>query len=384
MLYRPFGRTGLQVSALGFGCMRLPVVDRQREKIDMPLATNMLHYAIEHGVNYVDTAFPYHGLSFSEPGNSEVFVGQALQGGYRDKVYIATKLPVWIVESREDMDRILDGQLERMQTDHVDCYLMHGLNGKVWPKMVELGAIDFLNKAKADGRIGYAGFSFHDDPPAFAPIVDGYAWDFCQIQYNYMDVKVQAGEAGLAYAAAKGMGVIVMEPVKGGLLATAPPPIQALWDTADIKLPAVEWALRFVLDDARVSVLLSGMSTMEQVVENVRVTSEVGAGSLTAAERELIAKVRQAYEARTAVDCTGCRYCQPCPQGIDIPMIFSVVNEAALFDDPTRSRIGYHIGLEQGRTAPYTACTECGTCEEHCPQQLKIPEELIKAGAILD
>ncbi len=383
MLYRPFGRTGEQVSALGFGCMRLPVIDGRREMIDVPLATEMLHYAIDHGVNYVDTAFPYHGTSFNEPGNSEGFVGEALQGGYREKVLVATKLPVWIVESRDDMERILEGQLQRMKTDRIDCYLMHALNAKMWPKMRDLGAIEFLEAAKADRRIGYAGFSYHDEPTAFAPIIDGYSWDFCQIQYNYMDAAIQAGTAGLAYAADKGMAVIVMEPVKGGLLATAPPAIQGIWDSAKTRRPPVEWALRWVLDDVRASMLLSGMSTMEQVVQNVRIASEVAAGSLTSDELELIDSVRQAYLTRTAVDCTGCRYCQPCPQGIAIPMIFSVVNEAALFEDPARSAIGYRIALEQGHTAPYTDCTECGTCEEHCPQQLKIPEELAKAGRIL-
>ena len=237
---------------------------------------------------------------------------------------MATKLPVWIVESRADMERILDDQLTRMQTSRIDCYLLHALNAKMWPKMRDLGAADFLDAAKADGRIGYAGFSYHDEASAFAPIIDDYAWDFCQIQYNYMDGNTQAGSAGLAYAASKGMAVIVMEPVKGGLLATAPPPIQALWDTAETRRSPVEWALSYVLDDARTSLLLSGMSTMEQVVENVRICSEAGPGSLTAADIGLIDQVRQAYLSRTVVDCTGCRYCQPCPQGIAIPMIFSV------------------------------------------------------------
>ena len=228
MLYRPFGRTGEQVSILGFGAMRLPVIDGRREQIDVPLATEMLHYALDHGVNYVDTAFPYHGASFDgTPGNSEGFVGDALAGGLRDKVLIATKLPHWLVKSREDMDRILAGQLERLRTDRIDCYLLHGMGAKPWEKLAGLGVIDFLDGAKADGRIRFAGFSYHDDPAAFAPIVDGYDWDFCQIQYNFLDVDYQAGAAGLAYAADRGLGVVVMEPLKGGRLAPpVPEPIQ--------------------------------------------------------------------------------------------------------------------------------------------------------------
>ena len=383
MLYRPFGRTGEQASILGFGCMRLPVLEGRREAIDVPRATEMLHYAIDHGVNYFDTAFPYHGASFKEPGSSEGFLGQALAGGYREKVLVATKLPVWQTESRADMDEILAGQLERLQTDHIDCYLLHGLNAKMWPKMAELGAREFLDEAKADGRITYAGFSYHDESAAFAPIVDAYPWDFCQIQYNYMDVEVQAGRAGLVYAADKGLAIVVMEPLKGGRLACAPPSVQELWDTAPVKRSAAEWALRYVWDDARVSVVLSGMSTMEQVIENVQVASQALAGSLTSTELDLIEQVRAAYAARTAVDCTSCRYCMPCPQGIDIPMILSCVNNAALFDDPAPERIGYQMELGAGHTAAISACAECGQCEEACPQAIKIPEELKKAAELL-
>jgi predicted aldo/keto reductase-like oxidoreductase len=383
MLYRPLGRTGEQVSVLGFGAMRLPVVDGRREVIDIPLATEMLHYAVDHGVNYVDTAYPYHGASFDQPGTSESFVGEALKGGYREKVLIATKLPVWLVESRDDMDRILAGQLERLQVERIDCYLLHGLNAKIWPKMQELGATDFLDAARADGRIGHVGFSFHDEHETFINIIDAYAWEFCQIQYNYMDIDRQAGTAGLAYAADKGLGVIVMEPVKGGRLARAPESVQALWDTAPVKRSPVEWALRFVWDDARVSTLLSGMSTMEQVVANVRVAEEALAGSLTAEESNLIAQARDVYSARTVVDCTACRYCQPCPEGINIPGIFEMVNNAALFDDPAIERMGYQIEQGAGHTAAATACTECAQCEDICPQQLEIREELKKAHVLL-
>jgi hypothetical protein len=385
MLFRDFGKTGERVSILGFGCMRLPVVGGRRECIDIPLATEMLRYALDQGVNYVDTAFPYHGTSFESPGESEAFVGGALAGGYREKVLLATKLPRWVVRSRADMDRILAGQLERLRSDQIDCYLVHGLSAGSWAKLVQQGVLGFLDAAKADGRIRYAGFSYHDDPPAFAPIVDAYDWDFCQIQYNYMDVDYQAGKAGLEYAADRGLGVIVMEPLKGGRLAgRAPGEVQTLWDSAAVKRPPVEWALRFVWDDSRVSLLLSGMSAMEQVVANVELASRGRAGSLSPAEHALIEQVRRAYQARTAVDCTQCRYCLPCPEGIDIPLILSCVNNATLFDDPSAELATYKFELGAGHTAPASACTGCGQCEEACPQQIPVSQELAKAARMLD
>ncbi len=232
MLYRPLGRTGEEVSILGFGAMRLPFLEGRRERIDTPLATEMLHYALDHGVNYVDTAFPYHGASFDEnPGNSEGFLGDALAAGYRDKVLVATKMPHWLVKSQDDMERILAGQLERLRTDHIDCYLLHGIGANPWEKLSGLGVTEFLERAKADGRIRFAGFSYHDEAVRFAPIVDAYDWDFCQIQYNFLDVDFQAGAAGLAYAAEKGLGIVVMEPLKGGRLAPPlPDSIKVAWD----------------------------------------------------------------------------------------------------------------------------------------------------------
>jgi uncharacterized protein len=383
MLYRPFGRTGEKVSVLGFGCMRLPVIDGHQDQIDVPLATEMVHYAIDHGVNYLDTAYPYHAGG-PGPGASEPFVGEVLSGGYREKVLIATKLPGWGVESREDMDKILADQLERLRTDHIDCYMLHGVNAEMWKKLLGLGALEFLDAAKADGRIRYAGFSFHDSLPVFTPIVDAYDWDFCQIQYNYMDVDFQAGAAGLAYAAEKGMAVIVMEPLKGGRLAgRAPVAVQALWDTASQKRTTLEWALRFVWNDPRVSLLLSGMSTMEHVVANVGVAAGAQAGSLTPEELTLIGRVREEFRQRTVVDCTQCRYCQPCPQGILIPFVLGCVNDAALFDALEMERAGYGFFVASGQTASASACTQCGQCEDACPQKIEVIRELENAVRIL-
>jgi predicted aldo/keto reductase-like oxidoreductase len=377
MLYRPFGRTGERCSILGFGCMRLPVIGGRQDDIDVPLATEMLHYAIDNGVNYVDTAYPYHGGAGGGPGASEGFVGQVLTGGYRNKVMIATKLPVWRVKTREDMDEILEGQLQRLRTDRIDCYLLHGLNATQFARVVGLGALEFLDDAKKQGKIRFAGFSFHDENQAFAPIVGAYDWDFCQIQYNYMDLEYQAGAAGLAYAADRGLAVIVMEPLKGGRLAVKPPAvIQALWDAAPEKRSPADWALRFVWDDSRVSLVLSGMSTMEQVVQNVETASDGYPASLSAAELSSIGRVQDAFRARTVVDCTACRYCMPCPQGIDIPLMFGLLNNASLFGNVAEERRGYEMEVRTGHTAAASACAECGQCLEACPQKLDVSREL--------
>jgi predicted aldo/keto reductase-like oxidoreductase len=378
MLYRPFGRTGERVSVLGFGCMRLPVIDGRHENIDVPLATKMLHYALDQGVNYVDTAYPYHTAAFDgRPGASEGFLGDALAQGYRDKTFIATKLPCWFIRTREQMDEVLDGQLKRLRTDHIDCYLLHGLNAGQFKGMVELGVLDFLDDVKRQGRIRYAGFSFHDEGPAFAPIVDAYDWDFCQIQYNYMDLEYQAGTAGLAYAAERGLAVVVMEPLKGGRLAVQPPAsIQSAWDAAPVKRTPAAWALRYVWDDPRVSLLLSGMSTMEQTVENVALAAEGFPASLSAAELTAIGRAQEAFQARTVVDCTACRYCMPCPQGIDIPRMFGFLNDASLFGNVAEERRGYRIETGTGQSALASACAGCEECVEKCPQQLDIPREL--------
>ncbi len=378
MLYRPFGRTGERVSILGFGCMRLPILGGRHQDIDEPRATEMLRYALDQGVNYVDTAYPYHSAAFDgTPGASESFVGQVLAGGHRDKVLLATKLPGWLVTARKDMDRILAGQLERLRTERIDCYLLHGVDGPEFTRLAGLGALSFLDDAKAQGRVRYAGFSFHDQAAAFAPIVDAYDWDFCQIQYNYMDVEYQAGAAGLAYAADRGLGVVVMEPLKGGRLAgPVPASIQALWKAAPARRTPVGWALRFVWDDSRVNVVLSGMSTMEQVRENVALALEGRPASLSTAELAAIGRVQEAYRARTIVDCTGCGYCLPCPQGLDIPRLFSFLNDAALFDNLAEECRSYRIAVGAGQTAPASACSECGQCVEACPQQLDVTREL--------
>jgi len=244
MLFRTFGSTGEKISILGFGCMRLPIRDGKFDLIDEETASRMLHYAVDNGVNYADTAFPYHGTSFQQGGMSEIFLGRALQNGYRDRINLATKLPSWLVKSRGDMDFYLDRQLERLQTDHIDFYLLHGLNAHEWINLRQLGVFEFLDAALADGRIRYAGFSFHDELSLFKEIVDAYDWSFCQIQYNFMDEYYQAGREGLEYAAARGLGVVVMEPLRGGsLTARIPEAAIKVWEQAEVRRSPAEWAL---------------------------------------------------------------------------------------------------------------------------------------------
>lgn len=376
MRYRTLGPSGPEVSALGFGCMRLPVLDGEQNRIDYPQATAMLRAAIDAGVNYVDTAFPYHGTGFGQPGESERFLGTALGDGYRERVLLATKMPSWLIETRDDMERHLAGQLERLQTDHIDCYLLHALKAEWWVKLAAAGVLGFLDDAIADGRIRYAGFSFHDELPVFKRIVDAYPWTFTQIQYNLLDTDYQAGREGLVYAAERGLGVIVMEPLKGGRLAgRVPDEVQAVWDRAETRHTTAQWALRWVWDQPEVSLLLSGMSTPEQVADNLATAGAAEPNSLTEAERALADEVRDVYRSRTKADCTACRYCLPCPSGVDIPGVFARLNNASLYDDLDGAKAAYLEKVHEKASA----CTLCGECLEKCPQQIQIPDVLREA-----
>jgi predicted aldo/keto reductase-like oxidoreductase len=367
--YREIGQTGVKASALGFGCMRLPLIDNKPQQIDYAQATELLHYAIDHGVNYIDTAYFYHGENFGTKGESEPFVGTALSGGWRERVSLATKMPLFFLKQRDDMDRFLAEQLERLQTDHLDFYLLHGLNGETWDKVRDLGVIDFLEAAKAEGLIGHAAFSFHGKADDFIRICDEYdEWAFAQIQYNYMDTEFQAGQAGLDHAASKGMGVVVMEPLKGGKLAhDLPSEMQGVFDARSEGWTPAEWALRYVWNQAGVSMLLSGMNDIAQVAENIRVAGEATADSLTADELTVFDSARVALQTRVKADCSACRYCMPCPSGVDIPDVLVALNNAAMWDDANPWLTGYT--RVEGKAG---LCSACGQCEEVCPQGLPI------------
>ncbi len=375
MEYRKFGKLDWQVSALGFGCMRFPTTGKP-EDIDEPEATRMLRYAIDHGVNYVDTAYPYHG------GNSELVVGRALQDGYREKVRLATKLPCWKVETFEDFDKYLDEQLQKLQTEQIDFYLLHSLNEKSWHKVRDLDVLKWAETAIADGRIAHLGFSFHDQYAVFREIVDAYdGWTFCQIQYNYMDVENQAGAKGLRYAASQGLVVVIMEPLMGGRLVDPPAPIESLWDTAVQKRTPVDWALQWLWSQPEVAVVLSGMSTMKQVEENVASADVSAINSLSPAELALIERVGAKYRRLSPIPCTQCGYCMPCPNGVDIPRNLTVYNQGAMYEKLDQSRETYNIWIPEANRA--SACIHCGECEEKCPQGISISEWMERVHAVL-
>jgi predicted aldo/keto reductase-like oxidoreductase len=319
MRYRKFGKLNWEASILGFGAMRLPVINGEDNKIDEPEAIRMIRFAIDHGVNYLDTAWAYHG------GKSEVTVGKALKNGYREKIKIATKLPPWEVKSVQDFDRILNAQLERLQTEKIDFYLLHSLNKTEWPKLRDLGVLRWAEGAMADGRITHLGFSFHGDYQTFQDIINYYNnWTVCQIQYNYMDEKFQAGTAGLEYAHKKGLAVIAMEPVRGGQLTKLPESIDRLWRDAPVQRTPQEWALLWVWDHPEVTLTLSGMSRLEHVIENIAIAEYAKPNSLKINEQNLIKQVRDIYSSLTPISCTSCQYCVPCPNGVDIPGVFNL------------------------------------------------------------
>lgn len=378
MLYRKLGKTNEMVSILGFGCMRLPILPGgDSTKIDESLAIELVHYAIDEGVNYIDTAYPYHGTGMGSAGQSELFVAKALKHGYREKVKIATKLPSWLIKTREDMDKYLNEQLERLETESIDFYLVHAINKQVWPMLKEAGIAEFLDTAIKDGRIKYAGFSFHDKLELFKEVVDYYDWSFCQIQYNYLDEMFQAGTEGLEYAAQKDLGIVIMEPLRGGKLAgNLPEDVQNAFDQADVKRTPADWALRWVWNHQEVSVVLSGMNAMDQITENLNSANGAEVNSLSAKDVGIIDQVKGIFKDKIIVNCTACGYCMPCPEGVNIPVNFSMYNSHHMFGREE----SYHVWLKPPQKA--SNCVECGLCETHCPQGISIREELKNVKAV--
>ena len=378
MQFRKFGKLDWNASVLGFGCMRLPTVDGNftGPNINEAEAVRMIRHALDRGVNYFDTAYVYH------EGRSETILGQALRG-HRDEVKIATKSPVWLIQQEADFDRMLNEQLRRLQTDHIDFYLLHALDKKRWNEFVL--KYKLLEKAEAairDGRIRHLGFSFHDNYESFPDIVNGYdGWTFCQIQYNYMDTENQAGTRGLKLAAARGLAVVIMEPLLGGRLANPPAPIRQVIEDASVKRSPADWALQWLWDQPEVSVVLSGMSNLDQVNANLDSAAHARSHSFQAADLKLIADLRQKYRERTAIPCTKCNYCMPCPNGVNIPANFEIYNEAFLHEDIPGARFKYQIFIPEAARA--SVCVACHDCEDHCPQKIPISEWMPKVHALL-
>ncbi len=365
MKYARFPGTDITASRLGYGCMRLPVTQQENHPIDRPEAIRLIRRAIDAGVSYIDTAYPYHG------GESEVVVGEALRDGYREKVTLTTKLPLWAVHETGDMEKILDEQLRRLNLDHVDFYLAHAVSDERFEAVTQLGLLEFMDKMREKGKIRYAGFSFHDNAEVFKKVVDSYPWKLAQVQMNILDENNQATMKGIEYAASKGIGIVIMEPLRGGALTrNVPASVNELYDAMPVKRTPAAWAFRYLYNRPEIVTILSGMTTCEQLDENLRIFDEAEANCLSSEEEKLFKDVRAAYEARVRVGCTGCAYCQPCPKGVRIPDIFGAYDNAAMFDS--------FEGFYRRYNASFAAneCVKCGKCEKACPQHIHIRDWL--------
>ncbi len=369
---RKLENLGIETSLLGFGCMRFPVT--AEGKIDEPEAERMLDKAIAAGVNYIDTAYPYHN------GDSEPFVGRVLKKYDRHSFYLATKLPCWNVSKKEDAERIFEEQLTRLQTDYIDFYLMHALSGDSFRKMAELGVVEVLERLKAEGRIKYLGFSFHDSYEAFKEILCYRDWDFCQIQLNYMDAESQAGLKGYRLTEERNVPLVIMEPVKGGSLAAFAEDITGKFRALDPEASVASYALRWVGSLPNVKVILSGMSTMEQVEDNLKTFTDFR--SLSDEETKTIDDIVALIRSRVQNGCTACRYCMPCPAGVDIPGNFRVWNTYHMYQNYNMVKNSWEKNLGDEKQAKN--CIKCGKCEKACPQKLHIREDLEKVQADME
>ena len=365
MEYVQYGKTGMKVSRFGLGCMRFPSDEKE--------AIEMVRYAIDNGVNYLDTAFIYK--------DSEIITGKALKDGYRNKTYLATKSPIWNINKHEDFEKYLDEELVRLGTDHIDVYLLHNMNHGHWEKVKKFDGFTFLDKMVAKGKIAHKAFSIHNTLKAFKEIVDAYDWEMAQIQLNILDEFQQVGVEGLKYAADKGIAAVIMEPLRGGyVLNTVPQEAQDLINQYPEKRSLVEWCFRWLYNMPEVSVILSGTSTLQQLKDNLKIFEHTASNVMSEEDLNLIKMIREAYEAKKSIGCTGCRYCMPCPQGVTIPEIFKLYNSQQLMKSHLIDTVVYQSNLVPAGSGA-DQCTSCGICTGLCPQTLEIPELLKKVHA---
>jgi uncharacterized protein len=387
MKYRKMGSLDWEVSALGFGCMRLPSRRLNWLRADTESSIKIIRHGIDLGINYIDTARYYH------LGDSEKILGEALKGGYREKVHLVTKLPMHIVRKREDFDQYLNKQLKRLQTDYLDGYLFHGINKGSFNKIKDLGLVDEMEKAKNKGLIKHIGFSFHDTFPVFKEIIDYCNWDIAQIQYNYIDTMLQATTNGLIYAYSKGIAVVIMEPLKGGRLVKPPAEALEIMRTANNKRSPVEWAFQFLWNRLEIAVVLSGMGSRQMVDQNCDIADRSGINSLSKEDEETISKLAKIFQEKILVPCTSCEYCMPCPSAVNIPQNFAILNNVYLDNSNIRkwmTKRGYRnlAGSKEkldkkNPNGNGSMCTKCKKCIEKCPQNIAIPDELEKVHSIL-
>ncbi len=380
MKYRKMGSLDWEVSALGFGCMRLPSRKINRLRADTDKSVDLIRYGIDQGINYVDTAWIYH------LGDSEKVLGKALQDGYRERVHLTSKLPMFMVSKADQFDSYLKTQMKRLQTNYLDAYLFHAVNQGQFEKIKKLNLIQKMEKAKKDGLIRHIGFSFHDTLPVYKEIIDYYPWEITQIQYNYMDTAVQASTQGLEYAHSKGIAVVIMEPLKGGTLVNPPHEALDIINSAEKKRTPADWALQFLWNKPEISVVLSGMNTKKMIQENCTSADNSGINSLTPQELNIIEKLTEEFKKKIAVPCTACSYCMPCPKGVNIPQNFACLNNIALERSRFRRimvRSTYRklkgkksqVNLKNPN-GKATLCIKCGECTKKCPQNINIPKEL--------
>jgi predicted aldo/keto reductase-like oxidoreductase len=381
------GSLNWKVSALGFGCMRLPTrrINKLRAKTDESI--ELIQYGIDKGINYIDTAWPYH------LGDSEKIIGEALKEGYREKVHLVTKLPIFMVRDSKHFDKYLKSQMKRLQTDYLDSYLFHALNEGQFKKVKTLKLIEKMEAAKNEGLIRSIGFSFHDTLPVFKEIIDYYPWDITQIQYNYVDTSVQATTEGLTYAHNKGIAIVIMEPLKGGALANPPQEVLKILNSSETKRTPVDWAFQFLWNKPEISVVLSGMNSKKMIKENCKSADHSGINSLSIKEENVIREISEVYRKKIVVPCTACRYCIPCPEGVNIPQNFACLNNVSLetsrFRRFTARRAYRKLSSAKKKvdiTNPNgnaTLCNNCGICIQKCPQKINIPKELEKVKQVL-
>lgn len=377
MLYRDLGKTGEKVSILGFGCMRLPTINGKIDHIDTKKATAMLEYGIDNGINFIDTAYSYHSSDSAKGGESEPFLGEFLSTGYEKDVLLSTKLPSWLIEKKEDMEFYFNEQLQRLDTNQIDIYLLHSLKEDYWKNLTSLDVFEFMDDILNDGSVKYIGFSFHDELELLVEILDSYKWDVVFTQMNFLDEQYQSGLSGLQYLSSLGLGNVVMEPLRGGKLAeNIPSDIQSLWDNATIKRSPVEWAFKYLWNMDSVDSVLSGINTLNQVKENIAIANESYPNTLNENEVQLIKDVTRLYKEKKDIDCTQCAYCMPCPQKVNIPTCFKEYNIAKMLNHPDASSMQYFTLQNEENLA--SSCNECGDCVPMCPQMINIPEELKK------
>ncbi|TGE37315.1 aldo/keto reductase [Desulfosporosinus fructosivorans] len=360
MEYANYGKTGIKVSRFGLGCMRFPSDEKE--------AIEMVRYAIDNGVNYLDTAFIYK--------DSEIITGKALRDGYRNKTYLATKSPIWNINKHEDFEKYLDEELVRLGTDHIDVYLLHNMNHGHWEKVKNFDGFTFLDKMVKKGKILHRAFSIHNTLKAFKEIVDTYDWEMAQIQLNILDETQQVGVEGLKYAADKGLAAVIMEPLRGGyILNTVPQEAQDLINQYPEKRTLVEWCFRWLYNMPEVSTILSGTSSLQQLKDNLKIFEQAASNVMSDEDLNLIKMIREAYEAKNSIGCTGCRYCMPCAQGVTIPEIFKLYNSQQLMKSHPIDTVVYQSNLVPAGSGA-DQCVSCGICTGNCPQTLEIPELL--------